>query len=101
MEEVFMIGLVVTLKVKDGTQAAFEAAMEELIPQVRANEPGCLLYSMTRKKGSATEYVMMEQYRSQADIDHHNGTAYFQAALPKLMPCLDGAPQTLMLDILK
>lgn len=96
-----MIGLVVTLTVKEGAQADFEAAMGELIPQVRANEAGCLLYSMTRKKGSATEYVMMEQYKSQADIDHHGATPYFQAALPKLGACLAGAPVTLTLDILK
>jgi quinol monooxygenase YgiN len=94
-----MIGLVVTLKVQDGKQTDFEAAMAELIGHVRANEPNTVLYSMTRKKGSTTEYVMMEQYRSQADIDHHNSTPYFQAALPKLGPCLAGAPETLVLDV--
>jgi quinol monooxygenase YgiN len=95
-----MIGLVVTLTVKEGSQAAFEAAMGELIPQVRAHEPGCLLYSLTRKKGSTTEYVMMEQYKSQADIDHHGATPYFKDALPKLGACLAGAPQTMALDLL-
>jgi quinol monooxygenase YgiN len=94
-----MIGLVVTLKIKDGMQAQFEAAMAELIAQVRAHEPGTLAYVMTRKQGSTTEYVMMEQYASEAAIKAHEGAAHFQAALPKLGPCLDGAPHTLKLDI--
>lgn len=95
------IGLVVTLKVKDGMQQAFEAAMAELIPAVRANEPNTLFYSMTRKQGSATEYVMMEQYTDDAAVKAHEATPHFAAALPKLIPCLDGAPEALKLDVLK
>jgi quinol monooxygenase YgiN len=95
-----MIGLVVTLQVQDGKQAEFEAAMATLIPQIRANEPGCVLYSLTRTHGSTTEYVMMEQYRTQADIDAHGKTAHFQAALAALGPCLTAPPQTLTLDII-
>lgn len=93
-----MIGLVVTLKVKEGSEAAFEAAMAELIPQVRANEPGCKLYSMTRKEKGV--YVMMEQYVDKAALDHHGKTPYFQAALPKLGGVLAGPPDTLTLEVL-
>jgi quinol monooxygenase YgiN len=94
-----MIGLVVTLKVKDGMQAQFEAAMAELIPQVRTKEPGTISYTMTRKQGSTTEYVMMEQYASDDAIKAHESAPHFQAALPKLGPCLAGAPETLKLDV--
>lgn len=95
-----MIGLVVTLRVKEGQEAAFETAMKTLIPQVRANEPGCTLYSMTKKPGEAGVYVMMEQYVDKAALDHHGKTPYFQAALPALGAALAGPPETLTLDVL-
>lgn len=95
-----MIGIVATLKVKDGSQEAFEAAMRELVPAVRANEPGNIQYSLTRKQGSTTEYVVMEQYKSQADVDAHGKSAHFLAAGPKLGACLDGRPELLRLDVI-
>lgn len=95
-----MIGVVATLTIQDGKQAEFEAAMGALIAQVRAQEPGCTLYALTRKKGSTTTYVMMERYASQADLDAHGKTAYFQAAMPKLGACLAGPPQLDYLDVL-
>jgi quinol monooxygenase YgiN len=94
-----MIGLVVKIPVKDGHQAAFEAAMQEFVAAVKANEPGCIFYSLTKEQGSAATYVMMEQYKSQADIDHHNSTPHFQALLGKIGSLLDGAPVTWTLDV--
>jgi len=93
-----MIGIIATLKVKEGSQEAFEAAFRELAPAVRANEPGNLLYTLTRKRGSTTEYVVMEQYKTQADIDAHGKTAHYLAAGPKLGACLDGRPDIALLD---
>ncbi len=95
-----MIGIVATLKVKDGSQEAFEAAMRTLVPAVRANEPGNIQYSLTRKQGSTTEYVVMEQYKSQADLDAHGKTAHFLAAMPALGACLAGPPELLRLDVI-
>ncbi len=93
-----MIGIVATLKVKDGSQEAFEAVFRELAPLVRANEPGCLLYALTRKQGSTTEYVVMEQYKTQADVDAHGKSAHFTTFAPKMGPCLDGRPEIIRLD---
>lgn len=94
------IGLIVTLTIQDGKQAEFEAAMGELIAAVRANEPDTMLYALHRTKGSTTEYVMLEQYRTEEALDAHGKTAHFAAALPKLGPCLAGAPKQQRLDIL-
>ncbi len=87
-----MIGVVVTLNVKDGEQEAFEAAAKDLIAQVKANEGGTLVYDLVKKKDSDTEYCFMEQYRDQAALDHHGKTDYFAAAMPKLGACLAGTP---------
>ena len=94
-----MIGLVVTLKVKPGSEADFEAAMGELIPQVRANEPACKLYVLHKDPNEAGTYVMMEHYADQAALDAHGKTPYFGAALPKLGATLAGAPVTMRLDV--
>lgn len=95
-----MIGIVATLKVKDGSQKDFEAAMATLVAAVRANEPGNIQYSLTRKQGSTTEYVVMEQYKSQADVDAHGKSEHFRAAGPALGACLAGPPDLLRLDVI-
>lgn len=94
-----MIGIVATIRIQTGQHAAFEAAMKPFVEAVRREEPGARLYSMTRKQGSTTEYVMMEQYDSQAALDAHNATPHFQALLGKIGALLDGAPQILTLDV--
>lgn len=94
-----MIALVVTLKIKDGKQADFEAVARELVPQVRANEPGNAQYMLCKKEGSANEYVFIEQYRTQADLDAHGKTAHFMAAGPRLGACLDGRPDMIRLEV--
>jgi quinol monooxygenase YgiN len=95
------VALIVTLKVQDGKQADFEAALKDLVSQVRANEKDTHYYTFTRKKGSTTEYVMLEEYASYDAIKAHEGTQYFLAALPKLGPCLDGAPERIDLEVIK
>ena len=93
-----MIGIIANIKVKDGQQEAFEAVFRELAPAVRANEPGCMLYTLTRKQGSTTDYVVMEQYKSQADVDAHGKSAHFTTFAPKMGPCLDGRPEIIRVD---
>lgn len=94
-----MIALVVTLKIKDGKQAEFEAMVRDLVPQVRANEPGNVQYMCCKKEGSTTEYVFIEQYKSQADIDAHGKTAHFQKAMPIFGAVLDGRPDMVRLEV--
>lgn len=85
-----MIGVVARILVVDGEQADFEAAMQELAAEVRASEPGCLLYEVYRKAGSATEYVVMERYVSQEAMEAHARSEHFQRMVPRLAPLLAG-----------
>jgi quinol monooxygenase YgiN len=94
-----MIALVVTIKVKEGKQAEFEAMAKDLVAAVRANEPGVALYTLTKKEGASNEYVFMEQYRSQADLDAHGKTDHFQKAMPVFGACLDGRPDMVRLEV--
>jgi quinol monooxygenase YgiN len=92
------IGIVATLKVKPGKEAEFESIIAGLQEQVRKNEPGCLLYQVFRSRGSASTYVVMEQYKSQSDLDAHRTTPHMGAASPKLGAVLDGRPTIELMD---
>jgi quinol monooxygenase YgiN len=92
------IGIVATLKVQDGKGAEFEAVFKELGEKVRANEPGCLAYQLTKSRADANTYKVLELYADQDALTHHGGTDYFRAAGPKLGPCLAGRPEIETLD---
>ena len=93
-----MIGVIATLKVQDGKSAEFEAAFRDLMAQVKANEPACLSYQLTRSRTDPNTYKVLELYRDQDAITHHGNTAYFQAAGPKLGATLAAIPDIEYLD---
>jgi len=93
-----MIGIVATLKVQDGKHADFEGVFKDLAAQVRANEKGCLAYTLTKSRTDPNTYKVLELYSDQAALDHHGQTEYFRAAGPKLGPCLAGRPEIEYLD---
>jgi quinol monooxygenase YgiN len=92
------IGIVATLKVQDGKGADFEAVFKELSEQVRASEPGCLMYQLTKSRADPNTYKVLELYKDQEALTHHGGTDYFRAAGPKMGPCLAGRPEIELLD---
>ncbi len=93
-----MIGLVAELKVKDGEQAAFEALMRDLMAQVKANEPGALLYQLHRKRGEAGTYVMLERYADEAALAGHASQPHFLAASAQLRTMLAAPPVMTIAD---
>ena len=93
-----MIGIVATLKVQDGKGAELEAVFAELSQKVRANEPGCLLYQLTKSRADPNTYKVLELYKDQEAVTHHGQTEYFRAAGPKMGPCLAGRPEIELLD---
>jgi len=95
-----MIAIVAMLTIKDGSQSEFEAVFNELAREVRANEPGCQVYDLCRKRESTTEYVIVERYSDADAVSHHMKTDYFRAASPKIGACLDGRPTVGQYDVL-
>ncbi|HEY0435303.1 MAG TPA: putative quinol monooxygenase [Phenylobacterium sp.] len=92
------IGVVATLKIQEGKGAEFEAFATELARQVRANEPGCLMYQLTRSQSDPNTYVFLELYKDADAIAHHGQTDYFKAAGPKFAAVLAGRPDIQRLD---
>lgn len=93
-----MIGILATLTVQDGKGEELEAVFRELAPQVRANEPGNVLYQLTKSRSEPNVYRVLELYKDQAAIAAHGATDYFKAASPKMGACLAGRPTIEMLD---
>ena len=93
-----MIGVVATLKVQDGKQQDFEKIFLDLAQQVRANEPGTLVYQLTKSRNDATVYKVLELYKDQDALSAHGQTDYFKAAGAKMGPCMGGRPEIEYLD---
>ncbi|MEQ9638892.1 MAG: putative quinol monooxygenase [Alphaproteobacteria bacterium] len=87
-----MIGVIATIKVKDGQQADFEATAKRLVEAVRANEPGCLTYAL-HKTDDPTTYVFLERYKDQDAIEAHRKMDHFRQIGREMGAFMDGAPE--------
>jgi quinol monooxygenase YgiN len=87
-----MIGVIATLKVKDGQQQAFETVAKKLVAAVRASEPVCLTYALHRTD-EPTVYVFLERYKDQEAIEAHRKTDHFRQLGREMGPYLEGAPE--------
>lgn len=93
-----MIGVVATLKVQPAKAAEFEKVFLDLAAKVKANEPGCLVYQLTRSKTEEGVYKVLELYASADALKAHGSTDYFKAAGAAMGPTMAGAPSIEYLD---
>ena len=83
--------IVATIKAKAGHEAEFQAAALQLAAAVRANEPGCLMYTLN--KGDAPDtFVFMERYADEEALKAHRGTEHFKILGRAMGAFMDGAP---------
>ena len=92
------IGVVATIKIKEGTNEAFEAVAKELMAAVRANEPGNTLYQFCKSKADPTTYVVMEIYADQAAVEAHGKSDHFRSIGAKMGPSMAGRPDVQYLE---
>jgi len=93
-----MIGVVAVLKVQVDKTADFEKVFLDLAAKVKANEPGCLTYQLTKSRTEAGIYKVLELYASEDSLKHHGGTDYFKAAGAAMGPFMAGRPEIEYLD---
>ena len=86
-----MLGVVATIKVKDGQGAEFEKVAGELVKKVNENEKGCLLYVLLKAEEPNT-YVFMERYKDAAAFEQHRGTEYSKTLGRAMGAFMDGRP---------
>ena len=94
-----MLAVIAKLQVAEGKESAFEDVMSNLIDQVRANEPGNHLYSMC--KDADGNYLMLELYDSEEDIEAHGKSEHFKAAGAGFRGLMSGPPEIERLQVIK
>ena len=93
-----MIGVVATIKVKDGEGAGLEGVFRELAAKVKANEPGCIAYQLTKSRTDPNTYKVLEIYKDEDAVKAHMGATHFAEAGKKMRDCLAGRPELEFLD---
>ncbi len=86
-----MIGQMIRLKIKDGTQEEFEALVGQLMKDVTSNEPGSI-YDVRRVRGEPLTYLYFISFPDQAAFDRYMEAEYHTQMSPKALALLDGDP---------
>ena len=91
-----MIGVIATLKIKEGKGAEFEAVANQLVEKVNANEEGVVYYDLYKQ--DATTYVFLERYKNQAALDVHQKTDYYKSIGTQLGAFMTATPNIKVLQ---
>jgi quinol monooxygenase YgiN len=93
-----MIGIVATLKVKEGHGPDFEAVFLELAAKVRAEEPGNIFYQLTKSRAEADTYKVLELYKDQDALAAHGQSDHFKTIGARMGAFMAGRPAVEYLD---
>jgi len=93
-----MLAIIAKLKVAPGKETEFEKVMLGLAKEVRANEPGNKMYTLT--KSEAGEYIVLELYGTEDALAAHGQSAHFKAAGPKFAGLMAGRPEIQRLTVI-
>jgi quinol monooxygenase YgiN len=89
---------VAKLFVQEAKAAEFEGVFLDLAAKVKANEPGCIAYQLTKSRTEPGVYKVLELYANEDALKHHGGTDYFKAAGAAMGPTMAGRPEIEYLD---
>jgi len=91
-----MIGLIATLKIKEGKGADFEAVANQLVEKVRATEDGCVHYDLYKQND--TTYVFLERYKDEAALEIHRNTEHYKTIGAQMGAFMAGKPDIQILQ---
>jgi quinol monooxygenase YgiN len=86
-----MITLIATLKIKEGkTQDAINA-LKEIVPKIKASEPGCKEYIPHTVRGDESTIIFYEKYSDKDALRLHSANLMknIESLLPLLEPGMD------------
>jgi quinol monooxygenase YgiN len=93
-----MIGIVATIRVQEGKGPDFEAVFLRLAAEVRAKEPGNVLYQLTKSRTEPGAYKVLELYKDQGAVDTHGQTDHFKTIGREMGAFMAGRPDVEFLD---
>jgi quinol monooxygenase YgiN len=86
------ITVVAKLKVKAGSEAAFEEAGKEMVGKV-GGEAGTKTYILHKDVRDPSTFIYYEVYQDQAALDSHGKTDHMKAFGGKIGALLEGRPE--------
>ena len=92
------VGLIATLKVKDGKQTTFESVFNEYQNTVRNKEPGNLFFHLHKSREDSCTYVVIEQYVDDAAVEAHRNSEHYKAIPGIFADFMAGPPDIQVLD---
>jgi len=92
-----VVSLVVTMAIKPEHEQEFLELARVTAAKVHAEEPGVLLYVLTKHPTEPSTYVWLERYRDAAAVEAHMQSAHLKAALTKLPGLLARPPEGMKL----
>jgi quinol monooxygenase YgiN len=93
-----MIASTSTLKIQNGKARELETLIAGVTAKVRANEPGNVLYQLTKSRADDNTYRVLEIYKDQDAFTRHGQTEYYKEMMSKAGSILAAAPNVEMFD---
>jgi len=93
-----VIGVIATLKIKEGSGKDFEEVARKLVEKVNTNEEGVLYYDLY--KDDETTYIFLEKYKDQEAQTIHGQTDYFKALGAEMGAFMTAMPDIKMLKLI-
>jgi autoinducer 2-degrading protein len=92
------ITLLVTMTFKPEKEAAFLEFAARFIERVQADEPGTLVYVLTKNPDAEHTYTWVERYRDEAALLAHRDSEYMAEAREVLQDVLAEPSRRVMLE---
>ncbi len=91
-----MIGIIATMKIKEGVNKEFEEVASRLKDAVTKNEPGVVYYDWYKGEDDSS-YVVLERYESQEALDAHGQTEHMKSIGGEMGQYMAGRPEVTIL----
>ncbi|MGO8991343.1 MAG: putative quinol monooxygenase [bacterium] len=82
-----MITLIAKVKVKEGKMDEAINALKEIVPKIKAAEPGCLVYIPHTVRGEDNTIIFYEKYQDKEALKVHSSN--LPKTLEKFAPLLE------------
>lgn len=82
-----MLQTIAKLEVRGDQTGEFLRVFNELAEATK-KEAGCIQYEMYQDEGSASTFVLLEQWTNKASFDAHLESEHFKRIIPLISACL-------------